>query len=41
MGDINGESVARKRKLLEDEGVGFDDEGKLLDGGCLLESIPD
>ena len=41
MGDINGESVARKRKSLEDEGVGFDDEGKLLDGGCLLESIPD
>ena len=41
MGDINGESVERKRRLLEDEGVKFDDEGRLLDGGCLMESIPD
>jgi len=41
MGDINGDSVERKRKLLEDEGVKFDDQGKLLDGGCLLERIPD
>jgi methylated-DNA-[protein]-cysteine S-methyltransferase len=41
MGDVNGEKVERKRKLLEDEGVKFDEEGKLLDGSLLLNSVPD
>ncbi|MFT5634435.1 MAG: methylated-DNA-[protein]-cysteine S-methyltransferase [Rubritalea sp.] len=41
MGDINGEKVERKRKLLEDEGVRFDNEGTLLDDGCLMDCLPD
>ena len=41
MGDVMGEKVERKRKLLESEGVQFDDEGKLLDEACLLDQVPD
>jgi len=41
MGDINGEKVERKRKLLEDKGVRSDDEGTLLDVGCLMDCPPD
>jgi methylated-DNA-[protein]-cysteine S-methyltransferase len=41
MGDVTGEKVERKLKLLEGEGVTFTDDGKLLDRGFLLASLPD
>ena len=41
MGDIVGEKIERKRRLLEGEGVKFDDQGSLLDVECLLASVPD
>jgi methylated-DNA-[protein]-cysteine S-methyltransferase len=41
MGDVSGEKVERKRKLLEGEGVKFDEGGKLVDVGVLLERVPD
>lgn len=41
MGDLDGENVERKRKLLEGEGVKFDDEGILLDHSFLLDCIPE
>ena len=40
MGDVIGEKIERKRKLLEAEGVRFDDGGKLVDVGCLLDEVP-
>lgn len=41
MGDVIGESIERKRKLLEGEGVRFDGAGKLIDDGCLLGEVPE
>jgi methylated-DNA-[protein]-cysteine S-methyltransferase len=40
LGDVSGENVARKKKLLEIEGVKFDDAGNLLDSSVLLVRIP-
>mgnify|MGYP000321349452 FL=1 len=40
MGDVIGEKIERKRKLLEKEGVKFDEAGKLLDESCLLANVP-
>lgn len=39
MGDVIGDSIQKKRDLLEKEGVYFDDDGNLLDVDCLLENI--
>jgi len=41
MGDVIGQSIERKRELLEAEGVRFDDSGKLINKECLLDSVPE
>jgi len=41
MGEVDGERVERKLKLLESEGVTFDVEGNLIDPSCLLDSVPE
>ncbi len=39
MGGEGAAKIARKRRLLEREGVEFDDRGRLLDSGRLLKKI--
>lgn len=41
MGDVSGENVERKRKLLDSEGIRFDDAGNLLDVSFLLDCVPE
>ena len=41
MGDVNGESIEKKRRLLEDEGVIFDNNDNLLGIECLLDQVPE
>ncbi|MGJ8656222.1 MAG: MGMT family protein [Akkermansiaceae bacterium] len=41
MGDVIGDSIERKRVLLESEGVEFGDDGRLVDMGCLLDGVPE
>ena len=36
-GETSGEKISKKRLLLAEEGVGFDDEGKLIDSAKLYD----
>lgn len=40
-GETIGEKVDTKQKLLQEEGVCFDEYGHLADINCLLDKVPD
>jgi len=40
-GEVTGASIEKKRQLLKEEGVIFDDQGNLIDPVCVLDQIPE
>jgi len=41
LGEVIGSSIDKKRQLLEEEGVKFDEQGNLIDKSCLLDQVPE